>query len=121
MPSSKNKRIVRDLAIQRIRWLYKLSINAIKRNDKELARRYVDLILSISRKANVRLPRLVKRSICRNCKIPLIPGVTARVRLKSDGKSSWVIIKCLECGWIYRYPYKPRKECQLEGGKSEHI
>lgn len=117
MPSRKNKRIVKDLAIQRIQWLYKLSINAVRRNDTELARRYVDLILSISRKANVRLPKLIKHSICRNCNIPLIPGATAKVRLRSDGKSSWIIIKCLECGWIHRYPYKPRKKVSVRRGE----
>ena len=117
MPSRKNKRIVRDLALQRIRWLYKLSIDAVKRNDTELARRYVDIILSLSRKANVRLPKLIKHSVCKNCHIPLIPGITAKIRLRSDGKSSWIVIKCLKCGWIHRYPYKPRNKVSVRRGE----
>lgn len=110
----KNKRLLRDLAMQRISWLFDLSLDAVRRNNIELARRYVKILIAISRKANMRLPQSIKHSICKKCYAPLLPGVTANIRLKSDGKSSRIIVKCRHCGWIYRYPYKPRRKSSRE-------
>ncbi len=116
--ASKSRRLLRDLAIQRINWLFKLSLDMVRRNNVELARRYVEILLAISHKANIRLPRTIKRSICKNCHIPLLPGVTASIRLVSDGKTSRIVVKCKYCGWIHRYPYKPRKKCSRKGRKA---
>ncbi len=115
--TSKSRRLLRDLAVQRINWLFKLSLYMVRRNNTELARRYVEILLAISRKANIRLPRSIKRNICKNCHIPLLPGVTASIRLVSDGKTSRIIVKCKYCGWIHRYPYKPRRKSVSEKGE----
>ncbi len=119
MLGRKSKRLLRDLAIQRMRWLYERSKEELRRGNKDLARRYIEILLSISRKSNVRVPRYIKRGICRRCNIPLIPGVSASVRIVADGKTSRIVIRCLECGWIHRYPYKPPKSSSKEKGEQK--
>jgi len=102
--------VMKDLAIQRIRLLYRYAIIEVKKGNIDLARRYVYLMKRIVSKAKTRMPRRIKRSICKNCMTPLIPGVTARVRLQSEGRGSRIVVTCLLCGWIHRYPYKLRKK-----------
>ena len=59
-------------------------------------------MLNLSTKYNVRLPRDMKRYICKDCHTFLLPGKTAQVRVKK-GK---IVIKCLHCGNYKRYLYK---------------
>ncbi|RLF05781.1 MAG: ribonuclease P [Thermoprotei archaeon] len=97
-------REMRDLAWQRIRILLRLADSMVKR-DEALARRYVKLAFRIAAKARLRLPRTLKRRYCRRCGIPLVPGLTARVRVKG-GRGGRVIVTCLRCGYVRRYPLK---------------
>ncbi len=108
------RRIRTDLARQRIRILFRLSLDAARRGEYEYAKSLVDLIVRMSRANRARLPRRLKRSICKNCNIPLIPGVTARYRLRRDGARSWLVVRCALCGWIHRYPYKVRRRGEPE-------
>ena len=101
-----NKKMIRDLALQRMKLLYRYALNEVRRNNIKLARRYIYLIKRIAAKTRVKVPKRIKRSICKNCQVPLIPGITSRVRLQSEGKGSRIVITCLVCGWIHRYPYK---------------
>ena len=107
---SKRRRRLRDLAIQRIRILYRLASDRARIGDYGLSRRYIELIIRISRKARIRLPIYIRRGYCRRCKVALIPGVTARVRLQSAGKGSHVVVTCLLCGWKRRYMIKAHRE-----------
>jgi len=86
--------------------LYKLSVNAIKEGDVEYARRLGSLIRDLHERTRVKIPLYIKRGLCKNCNAPLIPGITARVRLRSQGNFSYIVVRCLVCGWIHRYPYK---------------
>ena len=119
--SPRSEKMMRDLALQRIKLLYKYALNEARRDNIKLARRYIYLIKRIAAKARVKVPRRIKRSVCKNCQIPLIPGITSRVRLQSEGKGSRIVVTCLVCGWIHRYPYKLRKR-KLVGkhGASTH-
>ncbi len=109
----KKRRIIRDIAIQRIKLLYRYAIYEIRKGNVQLARRYVYIAKRIAAKARVKLPKSIKRSICKNCLVPLVPGVTSRIRLRSEGRGSRVVVTCLVCGWIHRYPYKlDRKRCR---------
>ncbi len=103
------KKRVRDLAIQRARILYRLAVNEVREGRVELAREYVRLALRLIQKANARKPLFLRRGICRNCLVPLIPGLTATVRLR--GNRGYVIItrKCLLCGWVSRLPCRRRR------------
>jgi len=101
--------LLRDLARQRSYLLYSMALERARRGDYELAKRYIKIMIKITSKANLKLPRRIKRSICRRCHVPLIPGVTLSVRIRSEGKGSRVVYKCLLCGWIRRFLIKTSK------------
>ncbi|MCD6489003.1 MAG: ribonuclease P [Desulfurococcales archaeon] len=103
---SKRRKILRDLAIQRMDYLYKLAYRRVKQGDYRLARRYIEILLRISQRTRIRPPRYIRRGYCRRCCIPLIPGVTSRVRIQSEGRGSRVVVTCLLCGWKRRYMIK---------------
>ncbi|RLG84600.1 MAG: ribonuclease P [Thermoprotei archaeon] len=90
--------------------LYKQALSRLRKGEKDLARRYIEIIIDISRRTRVKPPRYIKRGFCKKCHIPLIPGLTARVRIQSEGKGSRVVVTCLECGWIKRYMIKARRQ-----------
>lgn len=97
---------MRDLALQRIKYLYSLAVEEARRARFMLARRYVELIIRYSHKARVKPPKYIRRGYCRRCRVPLIPGLTSRVRVRSRAGSSRVVVTCLQCGWMRRYVVK---------------
>ncbi len=111
MKPRNKRRIMRDIAIQRIRLLYKFALRESIRGDYDRVRRYVQIAMKISAKGRVRIPRSIKRRICKNCKIILVPGSTSVVRLRNDGKRSWIVERCLICGWIRRTTFKGGERC----------
>jgi len=102
--------LIRDIARQRIRRLFNMAIERAEIGDFELARRYIEIVLKLSSKAQLKLPRRLKRSYCRRCHVPLIPGITLSVRIRSEGRGSRVVYKCLLCGWVRRFPIKISKK-----------
>ena len=72
--------------------------------DVELSKRYAGLAKKISKRTKVRIPQEKKRYLCKNCGQPLVPGKNARIRLSPA--NSRIIISCLGCGAIRRYPYR---------------
>lgn len=72
----------------------------------ENARKYIELAFKLIEKANIRTPRWLRRGTCKRCKVPLIPGLTSRVRLRPGRKVVNIVHTCLICGWIHRYPQK---------------
>jgi len=90
------------IAKERIKILFDLAEKELRRNI-ERSRRYIELARKIGLRYNVRLPRKLKRKFCKNCNTLLIPGLTSRVRM--DSKRKLLIVKCLSCQKIYRYPY----------------
>ena len=103
------RRIIKDLALQRVRKLYTLAVSEVRLGNYDRARRYVEIALNLISKANVRKPMYLRRGICKNCYVPLIPGLTATVRLRGNRKYIMVVRKCLLCGWVSRVPC-PRKK-----------
>ena len=99
---NQRKKYMRRIARERIKILYDMALREAMEGDEALAKRYVELIFKLSRKYNVRIPREMKRHMCKECHTFLIPGKTAQVRLKK-GK---VVIKCLRCGEYKRYRYR---------------
>jgi len=96
------KKKARRIAWERIQLLFTLALEEVKKGDVVRANRYIEHILKLSRKYNIRLPREMKMYICKKCHSFLIPGKTSQVRLKK-GK---IVIKCLKCGSYKRYIYK---------------
>ena len=104
---------LKELARERIEILLALAWKIIHK-DEALARRYVEIAFKIAAKARLRLPREIKRRYCRKCKTPLVPGLTARFRIKRGCGGLRLVVTCLKCGYIRRYPLRPRLE--TDGG-----
>jgi len=101
--------LVRDIALERMEILFKLGIKAVESGDYELAKRYGELIRRISMRTRIKIPRDIKRWICKHCHTIMVPGFNARIRTRRDGKALRVVTKCLSCGWIHRYQFVVRK------------
>ena len=114
-----NRRALERLVRARIRILYEAALEAARRGDLDYSARLGGLIRELSTYTRVRIPRDVKKGLCKHCSAPLIPGLTARVRLVSQGGFSYKVIRCLRCGWIHRYPYKKRREPRSELGRGK--
>lgn len=99
------KQAYKKIARERIKILLNLARKTIKENPNR-SRRYVELARKIAMRTNYRMKKL-KRNFCKNCNTLLIPGYTARVRLSKKHRA--VIVTCLNCGRVYRYPYKPKR------------
>lgn len=91
------------IAKERIDILFNLAEKELRRNP-ERSRRYVELARKIGMRCNLRLTKRQKRSFCKECNQLLIPRRTSKVEVDTNKKLK--IIKCLNCGKIYRYPYK---------------
>ncbi|MGC9105307.1 MAG: ribonuclease P protein component 4 [Thermoprotei archaeon] len=85
------------------------------REDAELARQQADLAFNLARKMGIKLPRKLKRSFCRRCHAPLVPGLTARIRIKRKT----LVVTCLNCGWIRRYELRGEGVDKGEGKKEK--
>jgi len=100
------EKYIREIARERVILLYKYSVERAREGDFELARRYIEIMLKIAGKARIKPPRYIRRGYCRRCHIPLIPGLTLSVRVRGSGKSSRLVYRCLQCGWVRRYMIK---------------
>jgi len=98
----KKRPLVREAAADRIETLYSLAFNMARAGELDLARRYLTLARKIGMRYTVRIPPRLKRSTCKECRTPMIPELTSRVRIR-DGRR---IVTCLECGKVMRYPFK---------------
>ena len=101
--------LIKDLAIQRAKIVYDTSVKMIKQGLVEVARKEIKTGLKLLRKARARKPLAYRRYVCENCSIPLIPGLTARVRIRSNRKQVIITLTCLQCGWVMRKPCRKKK------------
>ncbi len=119
------KRIIKDLALQRILRLLSL---AEKIHDKEpaLADRYGQLAMALARRARLGYPDILKIKVCRKCGSYMVLGKTQQVRIKRQGKTKIIVVKCLKCGYTRRYhltgkhPGKPWKAIYLTRGNIQN-
>jgi len=72
-------------------------------NHPERCKKYVELAKKIGKRYNVRFTKEQKRSFCKKCNQLLIPNKTSKVEV--DSRKKLIIIKCTNCGNIYRNPY----------------
>jgi len=86
--------------------LYAMSVKAVKEGDIEYSRRLGRLIKELHQETRIKIPLYIKRGLCKRCNVALVPGITASIRLRSQGNFSYIVVRCLACGWIHRYPYK---------------
>lgn len=107
MVSRRRERLIKDIARESMYLLFDESLKALRRGDKELARRYIEIMTRLSMKARVRLRRDIRRRVCKRCGIPLVPGLTSSVRVRGRGKRLLLVVRCLECGHVKRYQLRP--------------
>ena len=93
----------RRIAKERIKILLDLAEKEVKKN-LERSRRYVELARIIGKRYNVRLTKEQKAKFCKKCNTILIPGYTMKTWL--DPKTKTKVVKCLNCKYLYRIPYK---------------
>jgi ribonuclease P protein subunit RPR2 len=91
------------IAKERAEILLGLAREELEKNP-ERSRSYVELARKIGKRYNIRFKKEQKRSFCKKCNQILIPSRTSEFEMDSEKKL--IIIKCLNCGNIYRYPYK---------------
>ena len=101
-----NEKKTEDLIFERIRKLFSLAEKSFEKNPGR-SHRYAELIRRLSMRHNVRLPGEIRRRVCRKCNKFLVPGKNCRVR--ANNRQRAVIVTCLECGNIVRYPYRREK------------
>ena len=99
--SRKQPRERTEIAKERIEKLFKLAKDAYEKPERSV--RYIELARKIGKRYNVRLTKTQKRSFCKNCNHILIPSETSS---ETNSDKKFVIIKCTNCGNIYRYPYE---------------
>lgn len=87
------------IARERIVILFDEAVKIVRIKPK-LADRYVALARRIGMRYNVKIPKWLKRKVCKKCKAYLHPGVTA----KFSTKAGVLRIECLACKRINRYP-----------------
>lgn len=95
------------IARERIKILFE---KADKEFDKDpsLSHRWVGMARKIATRYNIRLPKEIKRRVCKKCHRYLVPGTNARIR--TSPKQQAVIVKCMECGNVMRFPYRKEKK-----------
>lgn len=110
----KSKNLSKDLAMERIQRLFKLAESEYSSNPAR-SNKYVSLARKIGMRYLVRFPRELKVRFCKRCGGYLVPGDNCRIRLKGR----YMVITCLKCGAIKRYPYHSTKS--LESLSDEQI
>jgi ribonuclease P protein subunit RPR2 len=101
--------MVKAIAKDRMDRLAGLAMEEVRKGNIERARRYVYLARRIGMKANTPMPPGFR--YCKRCLSPLLPGMNARVRLRNER----VVIRCLDCNSIKRFPYVREKRGRNDG------
>jgi len=99
-----SKNAVISIGEERISILTELSKGALAEGRYDLAKRYVSLAGSIRKKTKAKMP--VGFRYCKECMLPLVPGVNCTVRL-TGGK---IVTRCQHCGGLKRMPYTKEKK-----------
>ncbi|NHI83438.1 MAG: ribonuclease P [Candidatus Thorarchaeota archaeon] len=105
MPRRRSPRTqVRNLAKARISLLWKQA-SGDARTSPELARRQMEIASKVAQKARIKIPRHIKRQLCKRCGRVLIPGRNCRVRVRNK-RERHVVVTCLDCGAVRRFPVR---------------
>jgi len=97
-----------ETAMERVRILFRLADEAFP-EDPARAQRYVDLARRIAMRTRLRLPRDLRRRVCRRCNALLVPGATSRTRVRQR-REPHVATTCLRCGATARIPLRRRRD-----------
>ena len=100
-----SRRLQYQIAREAFFELINFSISEAKKGNISIASEVGKLAFKVARKNRLKIPLEVKRAFCRRCYVPLIPGLTAKVRIRRKGELVKVV-SCLNCGYVRRYPVK---------------
>lgn len=81
---------------------------------------------AVSRKSQISLSQDMKRSLCKVCNGPLVPGQTSAVHMENSskgGKKPWAnvqVIRCLNCDSDKRFPLGALRQTHKSERKSQH-
>lgn len=102
MPRRRTKQSeAKRLARTRIEILWEQALE-IAKTDRDGARRRMQVAARIAQRARIKVPKDIKRKICRQCGILLIPGENCRVRMRNN-RAKHLTVTCIACGQITRY------------------
>ena len=88
------KQGLRELIYERIDILLSLAAAALKKGDEKYAKRYVFLARKLSTRYNCRMTRQQRAKLCKECGLPLVPGLNVKVRLRKRTKSAEYLCSC---------------------------
>jgi ribonuclease P protein subunit RPR2 len=100
--TSKNKKIQKQIALNRINRLFVMAENKALLGNYQTANRYVTIARKISMKYLVPIPKEFKHRFCKHCYFFLQPYINSRFRIHR-GK---LIIYCNNCKKYTRFPVK---------------
>ena len=97
----KRKDVQKRIALQHITELAEEAKKCFSSNPM-LSHKYAEKIQKTQMRMRVKIPREIKRRICKNCHKFLVPGANCRVRT-NKGK---IVFKCLECNAVMKVVFK---------------
>ena len=103
----------KEIAQERIDILFSLAKKAFP-VQRERAHRYVELARKIGKRYTLPLGKEKRMRFCRKCGHYLAQGRNARIRTRASQQA--IIIACLDCKTIMRFPYRKEK-ASSKGGK----
>ncbi|MCK4429279.1 MAG: ribonuclease P protein component 4 [Candidatus Aenigmarchaeota archaeon] len=108
-----------EIAEKRIKILFKLAEQELKKGNSDRTKRYILLARKIGAKCQYTFPKELKMKFCRKCNMLLISEISCSTNLNKEMKT--MDIKCFNCNNIRRYSYdKPdRKGLSDNCGKTE--
>ncbi|KXN85850.1 Ribonuclease P protein subunit p21 [Leucoagaricus sp. SymC.cos] len=93
-------------------------------NGRDLAKVYVQTMKSVGKKTTTKMDPGVKRTLCKGCSNVLVPGVSARVRVRPSTQfGHWMVYTCLECSTARRIPAPRNTEStnEVDAGSTASI
>ena len=94
----KNKLKLKKETLALVKKLFDQAKSSFSKNPS-LANKYIKLARTAAMKVNLRLPRELKRRVCKHCYSYLVPGKSSRVRIHK----SRVIYYCFNCKKYMRF------------------
>ncbi|MEM0456671.1 MAG: ribonuclease P [Nitrososphaerota archaeon] len=95
-------RLLKSIARDRVERLFEFA-KAYVQSDPEAAREAVSIARRIAQRARLRIPKPYKLMFCRKCGNLFLEPRSFSVRIR-DRRSTHVVVRCLKCGWMRRYP-----------------
>lgn len=97
---SKRKSIINSSVLTSIDKLLDQARRAYGAGNLDRSKRYVEMAFDLLKKHKARLPKEMKNSFCRKCKMIWIPGKTVTVAY--DRKNDYLRVSCNSCGYSKR-------------------